>query len=76
MPIALHHPMINSHSARPSAVARVRAVADKLSRTLRVWRSRIRERQAFPVVDDRDLRDLGLSRWEVDRELAKPFWRG
>jgi uncharacterized protein YjiS (DUF1127 family) len=68
--------MINSHFARPSLVGRVSAAADRLSRTLRLWRSRIRERQAFPVIDDRDLRDLGVSRWEVDRELAKPFWRG
>jgi uncharacterized protein YjiS (DUF1127 family) len=47
-----------------------------LGRTLRLWRARIRERHAFPALEERDLRDLRLSRWEVDRELAKPFWRG
>jgi uncharacterized protein YjiS (DUF1127 family) len=41
----------------------------------RTWRRRIQERQAFAHLDQRDLRDMGLSQWEVERELAKPFWR-
>jgi uncharacterized protein YjiS (DUF1127 family) len=44
--------------------------------TVRIWRERTRERQAFAELDYRDLRDIGLSRWEVEGELAKPFWRG
>jgi uncharacterized protein YjiS (DUF1127 family) len=40
------------------------------------WRRRMRERQAFARLDYRELRDIGLSRWDVERELAKPFWRG
>jgi uncharacterized protein YjiS (DUF1127 family) len=40
-----------------------------------MWRRRIRERQAFAHLDQRDLRDMGLSQWEVETELAKPFWR-
>jgi uncharacterized protein YjiS (DUF1127 family) len=47
-----------------------------VARTLRLWRMRFRDRQAFPVLDERGLRDLRLSRWDVERELAKPFWRG
>jgi uncharacterized protein YjiS (DUF1127 family) len=39
------------------------------------WRRRVRDRQAFARLDYRDLRDMGLSRWEVETELAKPFWR-
>ena len=57
---------------RPS----LRAFLQAASRTLRLWRSRHRERHALTVIDERDLRDLRLSRWEIDRELAKPFWRG
>jgi uncharacterized protein YjiS (DUF1127 family) len=68
--------MINyrSDQAAPSTVGA--ALARSLARTLRLWRSRARERRAFHVVEDRDLRDLGLSRYDVARELAKPFWRG
>jgi uncharacterized protein YjiS (DUF1127 family) len=43
---------------------------------LRLWRDRIRDRRGFPNLDERDLRDMGLSRWDIDRERAKPFWRG
>jgi uncharacterized protein YjiS (DUF1127 family) len=39
------------------------------------WRRRIQERDAFAHLDQRDLHDMGLSRWEVETELAKPFWR-
>ena len=39
------------------------------------WRRRIQERQAFAHLEQRDLRDMGLSQWEVESELAKPFWR-
>ena len=49
---------------------------DRIAAIFGVWRSRIRDRQAFSSLDYRDLRDLGLSRWEVDREVTKPFWRG
>jgi uncharacterized protein YjiS (DUF1127 family) len=47
-----------------------------LARTLRLWRSRIRKRNAFPLLGERELRDLRVSRWDVEHELAKPFWRG
>jgi uncharacterized protein YjiS (DUF1127 family) len=46
-----------------------------LSRMVGTWRRRISERQALARLDYRDLRDVGLSGWEVDRELSKPFWR-
>ena len=38
-------------------------------------RRRSRERHAFAMVEDRDLRELGLSRSTVAFELNKPFWR-
>jgi uncharacterized protein YjiS (DUF1127 family) len=40
------------------------------------WRRRISERQILARLDYRELRDIGLSRWDVEREVAKPFWRG
>jgi uncharacterized protein YjiS (DUF1127 family) len=39
------------------------------------WRIRSRERRILLELDDRMLRDLGLTRGEVDRESTKPFWR-
>jgi uncharacterized protein YjiS (DUF1127 family) len=42
---------------------------------LLLWQRRANERHALAQLDDRILRDLGLSRSEVARELRKPFWR-
>jgi uncharacterized protein YjiS (DUF1127 family) len=54
---------------RPGALA-------SIARLIQLWRSRIRERRTFVTFDHRDLRDIGLSRWDLERELSKPFWRG
>jgi len=76
MSSTVHSMMINSQSDRPRPSTLVKAATRSLGRTLRLWGARIKERQAFPVVDDRELRDLGISRWELQHELAKPFWKG
>jgi len=39
------------------------------------WRARTAERHAMRSLDDRMLRDIGLSRADLERELHKPFWR-
>lgn len=50
-------------------------LAQRLGHLGAVWRQRIRDRQAFAQLDYRDLRDIGLSRWDVEGEIRKPFWR-
>ena len=39
------------------------------------WRERSQQRQALLRLDERMLRDIGLSRSDVEREASKPFWR-
>lgn len=39
-------------------------------------RRRARERSELALLDDRDLRDAGLSRAALAFELNKPLWRG
>ncbi len=51
-------------------VAALRALA-----TLLLWQRRANQRHALANLDDRILRDLGLSRSEVIWESRKPFWR-
>ncbi len=67
--------LTNYQSTRPSLMARAAPLAKRVARTLRVWGLRMRQRRAFPEIDDRELRDLRISRWELQRELGKPFWR-
>ena len=76
MSTTTHHSRLNARPARPTLATQAASAAHFLGQTLRLWRARHRERRAFPVLDDRDLLDMRLSRWDVERELAKPFWRG
>lgn len=42
--------------------------------TLEQWRERARQRRAMLALDDHLLRDIGISRADVEREASKPFW--
>jgi uncharacterized protein YjiS (DUF1127 family) len=39
------------------------------------WRRRARSRREIAMLDDCDLRDLGLSASQMRFEARKPFWR-
>lgn len=39
------------------------------------WRDLARQRRALGRLDDRLLKDIGVSRADVEQEVAKPFWR-
>ena len=56
-------------AARPRAVPRLTAL-------VAAWRDRARERHQLARLDDRALRDMGLSRYDVAEEVGKPFRRG
>ncbi len=39
------------------------------------WHRRIKTREHLVDLDDRLLRDIGISRYDAIKEAAKPFWR-
>ncbi|HEX2115744.1 MAG TPA: DUF1127 domain-containing protein [Alphaproteobacteria bacterium] len=41
-----------------------------------IWQERARERRRLASLDDYLLRDIGLSRSAIEREIRKPFWEG
>ena len=43
--------------------------------TLYTWQKRHRMRRELLSLDDRLLRDMGLSRCDAEREGRRPFWR-
>ncbi len=42
---------------------------------LLLWQERATQRHALAALDDRLLKDMGLSRGAAAVEAAKPFWR-
>ncbi len=62
---------IHSQTNNQSNQARVRALIDKLKLSL----IRYRSRQQLARLDDRMLRDIGISRFDAQAEVAKPFWK-
>ncbi len=42
---------------------------------VRLWLTRWRARRALRALHPDQMREAGLTRYEVGREAAKPFWR-
>lgn len=75
----IEHWMLTNGSAVPSGFGRRwrLELADGVIRAveaLLAWQTRAAERSQLAAMDDRLLRDVGLSRADVERERAKPFW--
>jgi uncharacterized protein YjiS (DUF1127 family) len=62
-------------SPRRTVAPRHGALMSRLRSLFRLWRRRVGERRALAEFTDRDLRDLCLTRVDVQNEIAKPFWR-
>jgi len=46
-----------------------------LADTLLLWQARSEQRRRLAACDDAMLKDLGLSRADIERETRKPFWQ-
>jgi len=40
------------------------------------WRQRMLDRRRLGSFNDQMLKDIGLSRADIEDEITKPFWRG
>lgn len=40
-----------------------------------LWLARRRDREILAGLDDRMLRDIGITRADIEHESSKPFWR-
>jgi len=58
-----------------AAVERIEGFALKLQNTVGTWNRRSNERRLLATMSDRMLRDIGLTHYEVEREVAKFFWQ-
>ena len=53
----------------------VRRLATKAIDTVYEWNRRSRQRKHLSTLDDRFLRDMGISGEQARAEFGKPFWR-
>ncbi|HEY5701164.1 MAG TPA: DUF1127 domain-containing protein [Gammaproteobacteria bacterium] len=53
----------------------ISSVFKKLANILVTWQRRVENRQHLLDLDERLLRDIGLSRYDALKEAAKPFWK-
>lgn len=47
---------------------------DQIKRRITEWQRRSRSRQELEGLSDSTLRDIGITRCDVQREVNKPFW--
>ncbi len=59
----------------PALSAALAAAMDRCIELLMTWRQREADRAVLAEMNERDLRDVGLTRSEVLVEADKPFWR-
>jgi uncharacterized protein YjiS (DUF1127 family) len=56
-------------------IAALFTAACRVPRIVSMWHERIASRHALVNLNDHVLRDIGLSRADVEREFMKPFWQ-
>jgi uncharacterized protein YjiS (DUF1127 family) len=64
-----------SYFVRPSRGKAGAGIVTRLLDQLMTRLDHARQRRHLGELDDRLLRDIGLSRAEVDHEMSRPFWR-
>ena len=60
---------------RASGLSRAAGAISGAIETLLVWCERRRERRDLASLNDQILRDVGLTRADIEREYRKPFWQ-
>ena len=66
------------HRAAPPGMSRLQSSLASLRSILTTWRWRLRFRWQLArnlQENPRLIRDIGLTTWQVEEEIAKPFWR-
>jgi uncharacterized protein YjiS (DUF1127 family) len=72
---AIHWQTTRARSGQRHAVLALSDAWDHAIAMLSQWRRRTRERGELAALDDRMLKDIGLTRADADFLSNKPFWR-
>ena len=58
--------------ARPAVT---HGLVERARGTFAIWARRMEERRALAQFDWREMKDIAISEADIQREIAKPFWR-
>ena len=72
---AINWPHPRGLVGRRGAEGPLARTAGRIARTLREWRRRIHDRARLAELDERMLKDIGLTRADAEFLINKPFWR-
>ncbi len=71
-----HRPSLIPAAGRSGVVRpSPRSLLTRLAALLRTYQQRQLQRRELRMLDERGLKDIGLTRAQVDVECSKPFWR-
>ena len=73
--VAIHLHQPRNRIGRRDAIHALSDAGGHVVATLREWRRRARERAELAALDDRTLKDIGLTRADAEFLSNKPFWR-
>jgi uncharacterized protein YjiS (DUF1127 family) len=73
--VAIHWHQPQHRARRQNAVHALSDAGNHFVATLREWGRRNRERAELAALDDRMLKDIGLTRADAEFLSNKPFWR-
>jgi len=59
----------------PTCEKSILKTAKVVLQILNLWSKRKVERDQLKNLDERLLKDMGITRYDVDQEASKPFWR-
>ena len=69
------HTIVRTDRPAGGAASGFEAAMSSIWRMFLSWSARSRQRHALAALDDAMLKDIGLSRADIEFEAAKPFWR-
>ena len=69
--IQWHEPRVRHHGARHA----LSGAGNRLLATFSEWRRRVRARSRLSELDERMLKDIGITRSDAEFLMNKPFWR-
>ncbi len=65
----------DSSQTKPTAIGAGLSNIARVAQIIGQWNERSKQRRQLSDLTPRELQDIGISKYEVAVETAKPFWR-